>query len=144
MSDATTKTAENVANRRRSTDWKARQPWTDQEHEAATDAADKLGLKLYGLTQVVKLAAFAAECRKALVGIEEALEHRPKVKEDLRNHVHMTAWMEMPDPTGEALAAAAIEMESANHELSDLVYKLSYRLKESEQCEAAQTEKRAA
>lgn len=143
MSD-TTKTAENVANRRRADDWKARQPWTDAEHEAATDAADQLGMKLYGLTQVVKLAAFAAECRKALVSIEDALEHRPKVKEDLRNHAHMTNWMETPDPTGEALAAAAIEMERASGDFADLVYKLSYRLKASEPGEAAQAARGAA
>lgn len=143
MSD-TSKTPENVANRRRADDWKARQPWTDQEHEAATDTADELAMKLYGLTQVVKLAAFAAECRKALTSIEDALEYRPKVKEDLRNHAHMVAWMETPDPTGDALTYVADEMERASSGFSGLAYKLSYRLKASERGEADQVGRRAA
>ena len=42
-----------------------RKTWTAEEHDEATSKADDLSMKLYGLTQVVKLAAFAAETRKA-------------------------------------------------------------------------------
>ncbi len=136
MSD-TTKTAENVANRRRADDWKARQPWTDAEHDSATDAIEAHSLRLHGLSKLVELAAFAGEARRALVSLDAAFEHRPKVRDDLRAHAHLLEWAEMSDVTGEALAFIADEMRKANDALHDAAYRLANRLKENEQSEAA-------
>lgn len=135
---STIKTTENVANRRRADDWKARQPWTDQEHDEVTTKADNLYCKAWNLAQVVKLAAFAAEARRTLTDIEDELEHRPKVRDDLRNHVfQMTAWVGMPDPTGDALTYVADEMEAVAKNLCSLTYSLASRLKAGERQEAA-------
>ena len=110
-----------------------RKTWTEQDHDEATSKADDLGLKLYGLTQVAKLAAFAVEARKALSSLEDAFEHRPKVRDDLRAHAHLTAWQEMPDASSEALQYIAQELEQANEEFTSLSYRLANRLREQEE-----------
>lgn len=113
-----------------------RKPWTEQDHDEATSKADDLGMKLYGLTQVVKLAAFAAEARKALVSLDAAFEHRPKVRDDLHNHAHLANWSEMPDASSDALQFIAQELEQANEEFTNLSYRLATRLREHEQAQA--------
>jgi hypothetical protein len=111
-----------------------RKPWTEQDHDEATSKADDLGMKLYGLAQVVKLAAFAAEARRTLTDLEDRLIWRDKVREDLRNHVHqMTAWAEMPDTASDALQFIAGELAQANEEFTGLSYRLANRLRENEQ-----------
>ena len=125
--------ADNITQRRRADDWKARQPWTEQEHDAATDASDKQCLRLYGLSKMVELAAFAGEARRALVSLDAAFEHRPKVRDDLRAHAYLVEWAEMPDATGEAFQFLAGEMRQASDELNEMVYKLANRLRDNEQ-----------
>lgn len=113
-----------------------RQPWTEQEHDEVTTNADNLHCKAWGLAQVVKLAAFAAEARRTLTGIEDALTHRPKVRDDLRNHVfQMAAWSEMHDPTGDALTYVAGEMEVIAGSLCNLTYSMASRLTAGERQE---------
>lgn len=108
-------------------------PWTEQDHHEATSKADDLGMRLYGLTQVVKLAAFAAEARRTLTGIEDALEWRDKVRDDLRNHIHqMTAWTETRDTASDVLEYVAGEMAQTMEEFTDLSYRLARRLREQE------------
>lgn len=110
-----------------------RKTWTEQDYDAAISKADDLGMKLYGLTQVVKLAAFAAEARKALSSLEDAFEHRPKVRDDLRAHAYLTDWQEMPDTSSEALQYIVQELEQANEEFTDQSYRLANRLREQEE-----------
>ena len=129
----TTKNPENVVQRRRASDWKPRQPWTDQEHDAVTDASDEQCLRLYGLSKLVELAAFAGEARRALTSLDAAFEYRPKVRDDLRAHAHLLEWADMPDVTGEALQFLAGEMRQAGDELNEMVYKLANRLRDGEQ-----------
>lgn len=104
-----------------------RKTWT---YDEATDKADDMGMKVYGLASMLKLAAFAAEARKALVSLEAALEHRPKVRDDLHNHAYLSDWQEMPDASSEALQHIAQELEQANEEFTGLAYDLAVQLRE--------------
>lgn len=133
MKTTTTPEANTVIQRRRATDWKARQPWTDQEHRATTEAADELSLKLYHLAQIVRMAAFAAEARRTLEGIGDAMMHRPEMRETLNDAVPaMGNWNELPDPTSEVLGYIASEMDAAAAGLTGLAYDLANRLRAGE------------
>ena len=112
-------------------------PMTDDEHSAVTSKADALSMRVYGLASVLKVFAFAAEARKALVSLEAAFEHRPKVRDDLHNHAHLANWSEMPDASSDALQFIAQEFEQANEEFANLSYRLATRLREHEQAQAA-------
>jgi hypothetical protein len=108
-----------------------RKTWTPEDYEQATNKADDLGMKLYGLAQVVRLAAFAAEARRTLTGIEGALEWREDVRTDLRDHIHqMTGWQDMPDTAGDALQFIASELDQAHEDFTALSYRLANRLRE--------------
>lgn len=111
-----------------------RKPWTAEDHDEATTKADKISMKAYGLAQVLKVCAFAAEARRTLTELEFALSHRDKVREDLNNHVrHLTNWAEMRDTSGDALEFIAQEMSAAMEEGVNLVYELARRLTDQEQ-----------
>lgn len=130
----TTKTGESVIHRRRADDWQTptRKPWTAEDHDEATTKADQISMKAYGLAQVLKVCAFAAEARRTLTELEFALSYRDKVREDLNNHVHhLTNWAEMRDTSGDALEFIAQEMTAAMEESVNLVYGLAHRLTES-------------
>ena len=104
-----------------------RKTWT---YDEATDKADDMGMKVYGLASMLKLAAFAAEARKALVSLEAAFEHRPKVRDDLHNHAYLSDWQEMPDASADALQFIAQEMVAAMEQSVDLAYDLAVQLRE--------------
>ena len=109
-----------------------RKTWTDKDHDEATAKADRISMRAYGLAQVLRVFAFAAEARRTLTDIEDALVYRDKAREDLRNHVHaMTNWAELRDTSGDALEFVAQEMASAMEESVDLIYGLASRLSES-------------
>lgn len=112
-----------------------RKPFSNAEFDATTDAIENHNLRIHGLSKLVELAAFAGEARRALVSLDAAFEHRPKVRDDLRAHAHLLEWAEMPDVTGEALTFIADEMRKANNDLYDVAYKLANRLRESEQAD---------
>jgi len=116
----------------RDTDRNGSQPWTEQDHAAAADAIDCHSLRLYGLAKVIELAAFAGEARRALVSLDAALEHRPKVRDDLHAHASLLEWHEMPDVSGEALRFIASEVQRANDELHDAAHRLLNRLRDNE------------
>ena len=107
-----------------------RKTWTADE---ATDKADDMSMKAYGLASMLKLAAFAAEARKALVSLEAAFEHRPKVRDDLRAHAYLSDWEMMPDASADALQFIAQEMAAAMEQSVDLVYGLASQLRDQEQ-----------
>lgn len=111
-----------------------RKPWTAEDHDEATTKADQISMKAYGLAQVLKVCAFAAEARRTLTELEFALSYRDKVREDLSNHVHhLTNWAEMRDTSGDALEFIAQEMSAAMEEGVNLVYGLAHRLTDQEQ-----------
>ena len=111
-----------------------RKTWTDKDHDEATAKADKISMRAYGLAQVLKVCAFAAEARRTLTDIEDALVYRDKAREDLRNHVHaMTNWAELRDTSGDALEFVAQEMAAAMEESVDLIYGLASQLRDHEQ-----------
>lgn len=110
-----------------------RKTWTDKDHDEATAKADRISMRAYGLAQVLKVCAFAAEARRTLTDIEDALVYRDKAREDLRNHVYaMTNWAELRDTSGDALEFVAQEMAAAMEESVDLIYGLASRLSESD------------
>lgn len=47
LGDSNNTPADKTVMMRRAADWQARQPWTNQEHDTATEAADALSLKLH-------------------------------------------------------------------------------------------------
>jgi hypothetical protein len=80
--------------------------------KAATAKADELSLKLYHLTKIVRLAAFATESRRTLQGIENALFFRPEMQEVLADAVPcFNNWAEMEDATSDVLCYAADQLE---------------------------------
>ena len=103
---------------------------TDDEHSAVTSKADALSLRVYGLASMLKVAAFAAEARKALVSLEAAFEHRPKVRDDLHNHAHLANWSEMPDASSDALQFIAQEFELVMEQNAEMIYGLADHLLE--------------
>ena len=57
-----------------------RKTWTDKDHDEATAKADRISMRAYGLAQVLKVCAFAAEARRTLTDIEDALVYRDKAR----------------------------------------------------------------
>lgn len=114
-------------------DTTTRKPWTEQDHDEATSKADALSMKVYGLAQVLKVCAFAAEARRTLTDIEDRLTWHDKTRESLRNNVHdMTNWQELRDTSCDALEFIAGEMSKAMEESVNLTYGLASRLRERE------------
>ena len=83
---------------------------------------------------MLRVCAFAAEARRTLTDIEDALVYRDKAREDLRSHVYaMTNWAELRDTSGDALEFVAQEMAAAMEESVDLIYGLASQLRDHEQ-----------
>ena len=104
--------------------------WTAEDHDEATSKADALSMRVYGLASMLKVAAFAAEARKALVSLEAAFEHRPKVRDDLHDHAHLANWSEMPDASSDALQYIAQEFEQVMEQNVEMIYGLAGHLRE--------------
>ena len=95
-----------------------------------TTTADVLSLKLYNLTEIVKLAAFAAEARRTLSGIQDVMHYRPEMREAITNNVNSSAnWSEMSDNTGDVLHYVANELQDVNSEFTGAVYALARAVK---------------
>lgn len=117
-------------------------PMTDDERSAVTSKADALSMRVYGLASVLKVFAFAAEARKALVSLEAAFEHRPKVRDDLHNHAYLANWSEMPDASSDALQFIAQEFEQVMEQSVEMIYGLADHLRERDP--AAEMERKPA
>ena len=64
---------------------------------AIKDQSDEYSLKIYHLMNVVKLAAFAAEARRVLIGIDDATHYRPEMRAAIKQSVELSRnWPEMP------------------------------------------------
>lgn len=93
---------------------------------AATRKADDLCLKLFNLTEIVKLAAFAAESRRVLNDIKNAAVYRPemqKVIDDSSQCPH--TWVEMNDSTGNVLDYVSRQLEDVSNGFLNTVYDLA-------------------
>ena len=77
-------------------------------------AADDLSFKLLNLTEIVKLAAFAAEARRTLTAINSLSCALPDMGDTVRQCVNSPrAWMDREDNAGQVLLYVADELESA-------------------------------
>ena len=88
---------------------------------AAVDTArfDAISLTLCNITEIVKLAAFAAETRRTLEGIRNALHYREEMQEVIRGSVtNSSNWTEMEDPSGNVLDYVAVQLEQINDDLN--------------------------
>lgn len=88
-----------------------------QQRRAAveTERFEEISLTLYNLTEIVKLAAFAAEARRTLTGIDDTLHYREEMKEVIRDSVLNSAqWAEMEDNTGGVLDYVARQLHQVN------------------------------
>lgn len=94
--------------------------------DAATTHADALSMKLYNLTEIVKLAAFAAEARRTLTGIESVMHYRPEMREAITTSVPASSnWNDLPDNTGDVLHYVAGQMDDMQDDLLKGVYDLA-------------------
>ncbi|ABM37952.1 hypothetical protein [Polaromonas naphthalenivorans] len=96
--------------------------------DAATDKADDLSLRLYNLTEIVKLAAFAADARRTLAGIREATQYRPEMQKFIDSVPASSNWLVHECNAGEVLSYVACQLEEVNTGFTDGTYSLS-RLK---------------
>ena len=87
---------------------------------AATDKVYDLSLKLYHLTEIVKLAAFAAEARRTLKEIQRVVDWNPVMQEAISNSVRCANnWAAMPDASADVLADVARQLETVNDEFNE-------------------------
>jgi hypothetical protein len=94
---------------------------------AATAQSDEISQTLDNLTEIVRLAAFAAEARRTLVGIDNTLHYRPEMKQIIRDSVLNAAqWSEMEDNTGEVLFYVARQLEKVNGDFTENLYDLAH------------------
>ncbi|MDB5745095.1 MAG: hypothetical protein JWR68_3410 [Polaromonas sp.] len=94
--------------------------------DAATSRADDLSLKLYNLTEIVKLAAFASEARRTLKGIDSVMKHHPEMRADVTSSVDTSNnWLVMEDTTSTVLSYMARELEAVNSDFTQTMYDLA-------------------
>lgn len=92
----------------------------------ATTTADVLSLKLYHLIGTVKLAAFAAEARRALNAIESIASTNPAISQRIQDSVTaFSGWSEIEDNLGEVLQNVASQLEDVSCDFSETVYDLA-------------------
>ena len=94
--------------------------------QEANDNDDVLSLRLFHLSKIAHLAAFAAESRRVLEGIEDATRFRPEIREAISAGVSDSEyWTDLEDTSGEVLSNLAHELEKINIDLTDTVYGLA-------------------
>lgn len=94
--------------------------------DAAISKVNDLSLKLYQLTEIVKLAAFSAEARRTLEGIENAKAFHPGMEKAIAGAVQSANnWLEMEDATGNVLVYIARELAEINDEFTQNPYDLA-------------------
>lgn len=88
--------------------------------------ADELSLRMYHLGEILKLAAFAAESRRVLNGVDTALFCRPEIKKTLDGSIDsFSNWVEMEDSSGVVLENLARQVEQINSEFTQCVYDMA-------------------
>jgi hypothetical protein len=87
---------------------------------AAAAQSGEISRTLYNLTAIVRLAAFAAEARRTLVGIEDALHLRGQRQDVIRDSVLKSAqWAFLEDSTGEVLDYVACQLEKITDDFTE-------------------------
>jgi hypothetical protein len=93
---------------------------------AATRKADDLSLKLFNLTEIVKLASFAAEARRVLESIKAGTAYNPDMQQVIDScSACPHTWMEMDDSTGNVLDYIGRELGTINIGFTEAVYDLA-------------------
>ena len=93
--------------------------------DAAVEQAETLSYKLDGICELLKLAAFASEARKALESIHQVLPYYPKVA--ARISANMDAaneWTTFEDNTGSVLQLIARQLSECNQKNVQATYAL--------------------
>ena len=94
--------------------------------KAAISKVNDLSLTLYQLTEIVKLAAFSAEARRTLKGIDNAKSYRPEMEKVIEDAVTASNnWLQMEDATGNVLAYVARQLDEVNGDFTQNVYDLA-------------------
>ena len=97
--------------------------------EAATSKADALFLKLFAITEIVKLAAFAVEAQRRLQEVKNATHFQPEMQAVIADSGPASnSWLEMENPAAGVLSYAARELEALNSEFTETVYDLAIGL----------------
>jgi hypothetical protein len=87
--------------------------FTPEQASAANGKSEALASRLYGLTEIVKLAAFAAEARRTLTEIYV-------MNEPIQNcAVPSDNWSNLQDNTGDVLVYVAAELADVNNAFTD-------------------------
>ena len=98
---------------------------TKQCTDAAIDQAEALSHKLDGLCEIVKLAAFAGEARRALKGIQRVLRGYPGAAEDIIASIDTAnEWMTFEDNTSSVLKSVAQALQECNQRNVQAAYDL--------------------
>ena len=91
-----------------------------------TAKADELSLRFHHLKNVACLAAFAAEARRILDGMEDALRYRPDLREIIDNSIDTPDnWMHQPDVSGDVLEWLSMQMNDLNIEMTEAMYAMA-------------------
>ena len=97
-----------------------------RHNDAATRKAEDLSLRLFHLTEIVKLAAFSAEARRMLKGIDDATAWRPEMKGFIEDAVSASnTWMEMEDATSNVLTYVAVQLQEVSVDSTQNLYELA-------------------
>ena len=94
--------------------------------DAATDKAEDLSLQLNRLTNLIKLAAFAAEARRVLSGIHDVANCQPELQKAIMKAVPASnTWLGMADTSGGVLSHVARQLDEVNASFTSCVFSLS-------------------
>ena len=93
---------------------------------AATNTFDAISLKLHNLTEIVKMAAFAAEARRTLGGIQDVARLVPTFQMTLKDETsNPNSWAEFVDNTADVLDYVARQLKQVNGEFTANLYGLA-------------------
>ena len=86
----------------------------------ATAKSGEISSTLYHLTAIVRLAAFAAEARRTLTGIDDALHYREEMQVIIRGSVLKSAqWAMLEDSAGQVLDYVACQLEKVADDFTE-------------------------
>ena len=93
--------------------------------DAAVEQAETLSYKLESICELVKLAAFASEARKALEGIHQVLAYYPDVSARIAANMDAAnEWTTFEDNTSSVLQSIARQLSECNQKNVQATYDL--------------------
>ena len=99
--------------------------------DAATENCSAISSKLHNLTEIVKMAAFAAEARRTLGEIQDLARLMPEFKSALKNETsNPNSWAELEDNTADVLDYVARQLKQVNSDLCENLYSLADHTRE--------------